>query len=145
MRAGTRQDVKRGLLLLALCVGLVGCGEESQDEKLSGALGGEGKQDAARLNDFLETAGRVTEADVAVMKAVNQGDLEAARTANGDLYERAGDAMAIARDIKGEKLRTFLADYSRAIGDIADRYKTLFDAPERTPDAQIVTMAKRVR
>jgi hypothetical protein len=93
MRAGTRQDVKRGLLLLALCVGLVGCGEESQDEKLSGALGGEGKQDAARLNDFLETAGRVTEADVAVMKAVNQGDLEAARTANGDLYERAGDAM----------------------------------------------------
>jgi hypothetical protein len=134
-----------GLILLALCVALVGCGEKSQDEKLSGELGGEGKQDAARLNDFMKTTRRATEADIAVLKAVNQGDIEAARTANDDLHKAAADDMAVARDVTGEKLRTFLVDYSQAIGDIADRYQALFAAPARTPDAEIAKLVKRVR
>ena len=137
--------MKRGLLLLTLCVALVGCGDESRDEKLSGELGGEGKQDTARLNDFMKSTRHATQADVAVLKAINQGDVEAARTANNDLHKAAADDVALAREVKGEKLRTFLVDYAQAIGDVADRYQALFDTSARTSDAEIARLVKRVR
>jgi hypothetical protein len=67
----------------------VGCGEKSQDEKLSGELGGEGKQDAARLNDFMKTTRRATEADIAVLKAVRRSATSRTATRRSSLRRRA--------------------------------------------------------
>jgi hypothetical protein len=101
--------MKRILVLIVLSVALVGCGD-TKEEKLSGALGGSGEEDSKQLKKFF--------------------------TEIADLHRIARTAQAIARRIDGEKLRTYLGEYSGGMDKVADDYQAFIYAPEDTSDAE---------
>jgi hypothetical protein len=114
--------MQRAAVLLALCLALVatGCGEKSNDEKLSGALGGAGKQDAQLLGNYFKAIQGISETDITIVQAFNNVNLDAARTGVDRLRKIGTDSLPIAHDFKGAKLRTLFIDYSQSIGNVAD-------------------------
>jgi D-mannonate dehydratase len=137
--------MKRALVLAALCLALVpaGCGGgNSNDEKLSGALGGTGKQDAQLLNRYFTTIRSISETDIAVVKAFNDVDIEAARTGVDRLHKIGTDSLSVAQDFSGAKLRTLFVDYSESIRKVADAYQAFIDADPGTTDREFKALQK---
>jgi len=135
--------MKRVLALIVLSVALVGCGDtepksESESEKVNRALGGT-DDDVAAFERWQTSIRPVPDADIAVMKAFNDGT---DGSASLDRLHRIGrDSRAIAEDVKGERLRTFLVAYSTAIQDMAAAYQAIVDSPA---DARIKPLAQRL-
>jgi hypothetical protein len=135
--------MKRVLVLIVLSVGLIGCGApkpelESESEKVNRALGGS-EDDVAAFERWLDTVQPTADVDIAVMKAFNDGE---DGTASLERLHRIGrDSRAIAREVEGERMRTFLVSYSERIQGMADAYQATVDAPA---DAKIKPLAQRL-
>jgi hypothetical protein len=137
--------MKRVFVLIVLSVALVGCGEpESETEKVSRALGGT-EDDTATLERYLDSIHPMTDTDIAVMKAFTDGDTAKAEALVDKLHRIGRDSLAIAQDVGGEKLRTFLVAYSNAIQGVTDAYQAIVDAPADVTDAEIRPLGKRLR
>jgi uncharacterized membrane-anchored protein YjiN (DUF445 family) len=127
--------MKRVLVLIILGVALVGCGD-SKEEELSGALGGSGKEDSEQLEKFFREIKDVSDVDIRIVQAFSKGDIDGAKRPIDELRTIARNAQAIARGIDGEKLRTYLGQYSGGMATVADDYQAFIDAPADTTDAE---------
>jgi hypothetical protein len=135
--------MKRVFALIVLSVALVGCGDtrpesESESEKVNRALGGT-EDDVAAFERWLDTVHPAVDVDIAVMKAFTDGEDGSASL--NRLHRIGRDSRAIAQDVEGDRLRTFLVAYSEGVQGMADAYQAIVDAPA---DAKIKPLAQRL-
>jgi hypothetical protein len=135
--------MSRALILLIACLALVGagCGDSDTSEngkKLSGALGGEGEQDAKHLKTYLTAVHDVPNADIDVVKAFTSADLDAGRKAVDRMREIGTNSKTIAQDFQGSRLREFFVSYSGRIVALAGAYQRVIDGPQGVSEKELI-------
>ena len=133
----------RAVTVLALLAALsavalvpVACGDDSsQRDEFSSALGGEGEKDGETLGKYLRRISQITVTDIAIVKAVNENDFDAAQDKVDELDTMGTESLAIADDFEGAKARDLLTSYSKRISDVAGAYDKILATPETASQA----------
>ena len=131
--------------LSAVALVPVGCGDDSsQRDDFSSALGGEGEKDGETLGKYLQRVSQITVTDIAIVKAVNENDLETAQDKVDELDKMGTESLTIADDFEGAELRDLLTNYSKRISDVAGAYQDILDTPETASESKFQKLGEEL-